>query len=308
MELPLVRATPFYPGQWGIPGSDNSLGLRTVPQAKVFYVDPSDPLANDSNDGTLPAAPLVTIQQAVDNCTSGNGDHIVVMPGTYDEDIVITKDYITLMGALPGGYARPDLVGNVGVALTVHGQGFYCKHVRVAAVAGQTAVIQQGNGYVYEDCVFDGDGALVMRLLPDLNDDSYTASEGLITKCLFRGGTDGITFANPGPSVPPGSGAIGCTDVQIVDNVFYDQSSNAIADTDAAGSNDTTITNGLIHGNKFMTLGAAYVYINIAAGTLGSGLISGNYFNDADVVAAQIVTPALMLFVGNWDVAGIAAL
>lgn len=39
MNLPLLRLHPIYPGQWGVPGSDNELGIRSLPQSTVLYVD-----------------------------------------------------------------------------------------------------------------------------------------------------------------------------------------------------------------------------------------------------------------------------
>lgn len=66
MNNPLTRLNPFYPGQWGVPGSDSNLGLRSLPLSSVYYVDVLHPLANDLNDGTSPDAPLATVQAAVD--------------------------------------------------------------------------------------------------------------------------------------------------------------------------------------------------------------------------------------------------
>src|ERR1043166_5280014 len=102
------------------------------------------------------------------------------MPASYDENVVITKDYVSLVGLLPGGYARPDVVPAAGVPLTVKGQGFTADHLRFAGTAADS-VVQKGNGFVFSDCVFDGDGTAAkagLRLVPDDVDDSFTASEG----------------------------------------------------------------------------------------------------------------------------------
>lgn len=92
--LPLVRLNPFYPGQFGIPGSDNSLGLRQVPQSKVLYVDYDNPGANDNNDGTDPNYPLATIQEAV-NKLEHNFDVIRVRSIDPSGESVVTPDYAT---------------------------------------------------------------------------------------------------------------------------------------------------------------------------------------------------------------------
>lgn len=301
----LLRLWPFYPGQWGIQGSDAPLGIRVAPRGVTLYVDNSAPTANDDNDGTDPNYPLVTITEALSKCTSGQGDIIKVMPGSYEENLVVSKDYVTIEGVLEGGYARPDIEGDAGVALTVHAQGFVARHVRIAADAGQIGVIQQGNGFLFDDCVVDGDGAQCVQLLPDLDDDTYSASEGVIQGSLIRGGTIGIEFKNPGPGV---EGGIGPTDVVVQGNRFYNQTTNAIKDVDTAGSNDTTFADCLVAGNFFMEVGAAFVYITLTAGGNNTGLIGGNIFADADILAAQMVLPAGVIQAGNFDTAGFVAL
>lgn len=61
----VTRQKPWFPGQLGVAGSDNSLGLRTTPVGIVLYVDDSHPRANDDNDGTDPEDPKETVQGAI---------------------------------------------------------------------------------------------------------------------------------------------------------------------------------------------------------------------------------------------------
>jgi hypothetical protein len=83
--------------------------------------------------------------------------------------------------------------GDGGVPLTVHAQGIHLARLRCAAPAGQHAAIFQGNGYVAEDCIFDGDAAAhCLRLAGDPDDDDFTASEGIIRRCSFRYGLKGL--------------------------------------------------------------------------------------------------------------------
>lgn len=289
-------------GVLGVPGTAYAARV-TRADAKIFYVDPAHANANDDNDGNEPNYPLVTIQQAINNAVSGRGDTINVMPGSYAENLSITKDYLTIVGALPGGYARPDVEAASGVTLTVHAQGFVCIHMRFVAAGAADGVRQQGNGFAYVDCVFDGDTGNCFNLLPDVADDAWSASEGIIDGCLFRGGDKGLMFTNPGP--PAG---VGPTDNVVQNCRFYGQTTNAIDDTDTAGSNDTTFLDSLIVGCHFLEVGAAYVYIQLDAGGNNSGAIAGCYFADADVTNTQVVLPAGILFPGNFDGAGIAAL
>src|SRR4030042_5235210 len=74
----LIRLKPFYPGQWGVQGSDNKLGLRTDTRSTIFYVDSGHALTNDNNDGTDPAAPLTTITEALTHCPANANDFILV--------------------------------------------------------------------------------------------------------------------------------------------------------------------------------------------------------------------------------------
>ncbi len=61
----VTRLKPWFPGQLGVAGSDNSLGLRTTPVGIVLYVDDSHADAKDANDGTDPEHPKATVQSAI---------------------------------------------------------------------------------------------------------------------------------------------------------------------------------------------------------------------------------------------------
>lgn len=123
--FPLTRLQPWFPGQMGVPGSDVTLGLRTVPQGKVIYVDHNHPDASDAHDGTDPDHPKLTIQGAVDSPWLEPGDMIVVGPATvasqpitailapnYEENVLVANDrpaFVTLMAV---GTSRFQTVWN----------------------------------------------------------------------------------------------------------------------------------------------------------------------------------------------------
>lgn len=106
----LVRQPAFYPGQMGVPGSDNEIGLRTLPTSKTLYVDNTHGNTSDTNDGTNPNEPLTTIQAAVNKIVNP-GDVVVVYAGEYTESVVtgawnVTPNYCTIIGVGPHRY-RP---------------------------------------------------------------------------------------------------------------------------------------------------------------------------------------------------------
>jgi hypothetical protein len=97
---PLTKLKPFYPGQWGILGSDSPLGLRTDTRGSVFYVDSGHARANDANTGTDPDAPLMTITQANVRATTNANDFIYVRQLTAALEtfpINITKNRVHLI-------------------------------------------------------------------------------------------------------------------------------------------------------------------------------------------------------------------
>lgn len=154
----------------------------------TFMVDPD-------GDG------YTTIADALAACLSGRGDTVIVMPGTYAENLVVTKDYVAIVGAL-GGYGKPDVVPATGVALIVRAQGFYTDRMRYASDGQDSDVVQiEGNGgEIGDDVVFDGDAAMGntkanLRMWTHASDDSFTGSEWKVGACLIRGsGGFGLAF------------------------------------------------------------------------------------------------------------------
>jgi hypothetical protein len=201
-----------------------------------------------------------------------------------------------------------------GVALTVTGQGFFCQHMRFAGNTSDTA-IQNGNGFLYDDCVFDGDAGQAaseacLRLVPHATDDGLTASEGCIQNSLFRGSTTGagIIFQY---GLATGAG-VGSSDNVIVNNRFYGNGVDLLSATNSSGGGTGMFTRMTYTGNQHLTGGAAYVYADFAAGAAGdltgnSAIFSGNYFADDALIAAQFVIAGntSCFFVGNYDAAGL---
>lgn len=184
----------------GVPLLPGVLPCVPAMGGQVFFVDAT--YGAGGMDRGAQDKPLATIDQALDRCVSGRGDVIIINPGTYAENVVIDKDYITLIGGFVSGYARPDIVPAAGLALSVdNAQGFVAIRCRFASDGQDSDVCRiEGNGWKLIDCVLDGDAAMgdtkaILRLWCDTADDSYTASEGRMEDCLVRGsGGFGIAF------------------------------------------------------------------------------------------------------------------
>lgn len=271
---------------------------------------------SDGNSGLSPQEPFATIQKAIDSCVSGRGDKIIIFPGTYAESLVIqNKDYITLQGAVAAGYARPDVAPSGGRALFIdNSQGAVLRHMRFISLETDT-VVNEGNGFLFEDCVFDGSTGQAatdanLRLVGDANDDSYTASEGKIINCLFRD-CDGDALVFQHANAPSG---VGVTDVEVIGCRFYGNTGDDIATAaNTSGGGAGIVQRVNIAHNYFMTTDKA-VYLDMdqasfAGGdtALNNGTLTGNYFaDDAALDATKIdISGTSMRWIGGYNAIGI---
>jgi len=301
---------PFGLGPIGIPPGQPGPGQRA---GNVWFVNNLAVNTNDSNEGLDPTTPLTTLQRAIDNASAG--DSVFVFAGTYEENVVVDKDYISIIGAQISGYAKPDITPATGLALyNEASQGLVLRHLRFAAPAVDTDLLLiEGNGFIIEDCVLDGDATqgnakALIRLKGNADDDSYTASEGIISGCLFRGsGGDGVIY-DTGDA--PGNG-VGCTDVliQLCTFVGIDQIAIATADT---GGGVYSIQRGKIRWCAFEDKNKA-TYLDFTTSNGGaagdqSGQCYGNWFGtDTNPINTTIIKAVgtAWTFPGNYNNVGI---
>jgi len=286
-------------------------GANTRDQGQVWFVD--DVNGADGQTGTDPTNALKTIGRALTLAQSGTGDTIFVAPGSYNELVVVTKDYISIIGSIQGGYERPDIGGAVGVALSVSGQGFVMRNCRVFATGNADAVIQTGNGFEYSNCVFDGAGAqsakALLRLLPSSTVTALTASEGLIANNYFRGAPAAafaIIFDDGAAPV-----AVGSTDNYIVGNRFSQNAGVDIATADSGGAGTLySVQFVVIQGNIFEDKNKAtyldFTTANGGAASDQSGTVAGNGFATDTMTTTKIkAVGTAFTFMGNYDTVGI---
>jgi parallel beta-helix repeat protein len=113
----LTRDHPHFPGQLGVPGTDNARGLRLDANGRVLWVDPNYPGVSDARDGTNPENPLRTVTAALTKCRAYSGDVIAVAPSAYwtysnlalgratpiAEEVVVTVPGVRIVGLYPSG-------------------------------------------------------------------------------------------------------------------------------------------------------------------------------------------------------------
>lgn len=115
LRAPLLRFKTLFPGQFGVPGSDVPLGIRTNPTGNIYYVDPNHADANDDADGTDPEQPLETITEALTRCANFAGDVIAVSANNdwpfgnpavgrttaIEEAVIVNKHGVSIIGLAP---------------------------------------------------------------------------------------------------------------------------------------------------------------------------------------------------------------
>jgi len=144
--------------------------------SRVFYVDPNNTLASDSNSGEDPAYPLLTITQAVTNCRAYKGDTIYVLSNdgwqygsgtstaiTETVTIPATKPGISLVGVGRGSigvYWQPENAGETCLtiyALDVTVDGFCFFTDGNGIYVEWDGANYYGENVVIRNCLFDED-------------------------------------------------------------------------------------------------------------------------------------------------------
>ena len=157
---PLTRLNPWYPGQMGVPGTDNETGLRQHCTGAIFYVDPNFPGASDQRDGTNPTAPLLTVATALARCQAYRGDVIAVMANNdwyygnaadgyttvIAEEVTVTVPGVRIVGVAPSN--------SLGVMWTPASNAGTCITVHALDVLIEGFVFTEGNTYTGCDAIY----------------------------------------------------------------------------------------------------------------------------------------------------------
>ncbi len=152
---------------------------RITPDANVFFVDSSNPLAQDSiNDrtGSRWDAPFATLNYAVSRCTASKGDVILLGPGhvetiedtgtasgTTTDEATVDKAGINIIG-VGNGALRPTftLEGATDATISVIAANVLIENIKIvsnlADVAAGITASAAGDGLVVKNCILT-DGA-----------------------------------------------------------------------------------------------------------------------------------------------------
>jgi hypothetical protein len=160
-------------------------GLGYRPKGNYFYVDGNSGSDTSVSQGKAPATPFKTIAHALDQCTSGNHDYIVVL-NHYQETFPITVDVNSVhIVAINTGQPMVWLTASSDTAIfNIEADFVEIAGFEFGAGASHAAIeftATKGYGRIH-DCVFGWmqtgqDGIKVVA--------PYEAAETVIENCLF---------------------------------------------------------------------------------------------------------------------------
>jgi hypothetical protein len=264
-EAVLVQAQAY-----GIP--IQTLGLFD----EILFVDKSG--RDRFSAGRRPWSPLATVQAAVNK--AGSNYLIAVAPGEYDEDVVVTKSKLTIMGLGPKhsvritgvaagtktaltltntqdvGLINLNLEGRTtGGGLAVAGQTRRL-HVAHSKIHGGANALKLSNagGQAVDICIEDNVIGLATNGLSIVGGGGDPLNQLIVRRNLFQRidtdclVTDGVAY-----------------DVSVLDNIFAAKAGvepTRYIKLDAAG------TTGIVAGNQFATAANLAAKIVLAAGVM----------------------------------------
>jgi hypothetical protein len=307
--MPLTHF-PNGVASFGIPQAGSQPVSIPNVYGQVLFVDGT--YGSDGNDGTSPDQAFKTIGAALAQATGGSGCTIFVYPGTYTENLVISKNDIALISAYYMGAGvttnfRPIIEGGSGVALTLskcyrfHCVGFY---IHSTGNSGTNPAIQTNcEGACFENCEIDSDTYAGVVFYSSTTDNIYTGSGTSFLGCIFDGSVNGILQKQK-----TGSADGNATNVVIDSCQFYGNSGADISDGGVAWTAET-FNSWLVKNSSFQDVGkATYLAMNGTGGaTTHMCAIANNFIaNNVAASATQFKIAANgMAFNGNANATGV---
>jgi len=266
----------------------------------VFYVNSN---ATGSGTGADWTNAEVTIEAAVDDCTAGAGDWIMIHP-SHAEDagtafVDLDKTDVTVWG-IGNGTRLPTvsykvstdtfIIGATGDGTKVHGIKFIAT---VTAVASAIVVEAGCTDFVIEDCVFESETSGTDEFVDTIYVSGTASDRGTIQHCRFNSDIG----ANAGPQAS--INFIDCDYLQIIDNEFSGDVAVAHIQNETTASNFITIKD-----NRIMCgyIGDAATTLDVTPGitlvATTTGWIQDNF------VVTNVATPDLAIVAADCYLSG----
>jgi hypothetical protein len=280
---------PWYPGQFGVNGSDVQRGLRWEPQGIVLYVDENHSNTSAAADGTDPENPLNSIQTAVNRLVS----FATSMSTTLEGSVIVVASEATIAESVIVNPTAPQNCKILGMA-----QGIDAPTWTAATAAGTALTLRQA-GWTVEGFRFVQGAAGTAVRLEWVPASGYVANRTTLRNNYFDGAWAGLYGIN----------LVGAPyDVRILNNEFREYrrgtaTAHAIITTDASEANaymcviqnnlfwenenhvgslnnDRGFNLSLFQGNVFHpgVLINATRMLDLRGGTRGENIVVGNVF------------------------------
>lgn len=282
--VPNLAIRPAYPPMHGVPHSSQRKGVRAQSGATIFYVDPDNPKANDSNKGWDADFPLATIGEAITKASAE--DYIFISPGVYDESLTVDKA-LTIVGL--GGHSavivNPLTVGAEGMTVSADDVQLLNLYIFGEETSDYALGLADGTSrFSAIDCEFAGPDASVVQVIG--------AKNILFQGCAFSGGGNGIEIVD-GATIEP--------DAIIIRDCYF----SGLTDAHVEGA-DATVTrlvvDSCIHDGG--TVPTKFFNVDKAG---AKGIISNCRIAYATNAAAVIDLAAGIFWVANMTEAGVSA-
>ena len=159
----------------------------------TYYVDGTN--GNDANNGLRWETAFKTIQHAVDVAESWA--KIFIKNGTYSENIIITKNNISLIGE-----SRTDTIisPDDGEAIFLEADNILLTSLKIIGAAPASAVRASGNHNKVISCdysrrvVLEGDFCIAKDLYSSTHGILISHNRNIVTKCIIENAFEGITI------------------------------------------------------------------------------------------------------------------
>ena len=272
------------------------MGSGSIPTTTGTYyfvnsATTGDSIGSAGNDGKSPQSPLATVQQAIDKCTAGKGDVIILMPGHAETvtatSIALNKSGVSVVG-LGQGLLRPTFTYGAAAA-TVTVSAANCSWSNTHHIANFLDVASAFTIGAAKDFKLDGntfyDNSSILNFLV------------IVTTGATNNDADGLTLTgNRWGGLAATSGAFVSIlanerRLYVADNVVNKVSTNNAGQFITLSSK--LITDAYIGGNRLTVTGAAGTTVGVfltGSGTTSTGLVEYNRVASLDTTGALIAT------------------